>query len=353
MTQRVSQLQSFLSDLGVGGIFVSNPVNIRYLTGYPAEDAWLVVTPRQVFYITDFRYMAQVSGAFKVSGITIVQFDRSVFETAVECAVTSGIKVLGVEENHLTLYQFNRFKALGRRRLKLKALSGTVEALRVVKGVDEIAAIRAAIEVNLKGFRYIKKYVRAGITERQIYHKLQDFTRQEAVDFAFPPIIASGLNAAYPHARVSDRKLRAGEPLLLDFGVEKGGYKSDLTRMFFLGKMPPSFAKNLSLIRGAQEKAFAQIRSGVEARVVDAAARDFLKKNGVDRYFGHSLGHGVGIETHEMPRLSTKSREVLLENMVVTVEPGIYFDGKYGVRLEEMVLVTKNGCEVISGHRDH
>ena len=351
--KRLAKLRPFLPKLGVDAFFVSNPVNIRYLTGHLAEDAWLLVTPLKTFYITDFRYIALVTKVFKNKGIDIVQFDNSLFESAIKLAEGVGVKRMGFEENHLSYYQYGRLKSFAGSKIKLKGLSGAVEALRVIKEPQEILAIREAIRVNLKGYEFIRPFIRPGVTERDILHKLQDFTREQGVGFAFPPIIASGPNAAYPHAKVTERKLRKAEPLLLDFGVEKNGYKSDLTRMFFLGKMSNSFEKNLLLIRGAQEAAFQKMKPGIQAKEVDAAARGFLEKNRLAKFFGHSLGHGVGLDTHEMPRLSTKSGEELLENMVVTVEPGVYFPGRYGVRLEEMVLITRNGCEVLSGYRDN
>lgn len=352
MLSRLLKIRSFLPQLEIGALFLSNPYNIRYFTGYPGEDAWLLITAQKAYYITDFRY---IEHARKVLGshIEVVMFESSIFETAINLALADKVKAFGFEENHLTYYQYKRLEKFSRRKLKLKGLSGAVEALRAVKDPNEIAQIRKAVRINLKAFKFVEPYMRPGLRERDILFKLEDFARKEGVGFAFPPIIASGPNAAYPHARVTDRKLRSGEPVLLDFGVDLGGYKSDLTRMFFLGKMPPSFRKFLDLIRGAQEEAFKKIHSGVVSCEVDAAARQFLAQHDLAQFFGHSLGHGVGMETHEMPRISAKSREVLLENTVITIEPGIYFPGKYGVRLEEMVLITNKGCEVLSGNRDH
>ncbi len=348
MRNRLAQLRFFLPKLKVDALFVSDPVNIRYLTGHAAEDGWLLVTALKAFYITDFRYIAIVKQVFKNQAIDIVQFDRSLFESVIQAAIEEKVGILGFEENNLTYYQFSRLKSCVKKRLKLRALSGTVEALRVVKSPQEVSSIREAIRINLKGFEWIARFIRPGVTEKDIYYQLQNFIRVEGVDFSFPPIIASGPNSAYPHARITERKLCLAEPVLLDFGVEKNGYKSDLTRMFFLGKMPRSFEKRLSLIRNAQEEAYKVIRLGVPSQAVDAAARGFLERNGLAQYFGHSLGHGVGLQTHEMPRVSSKSGEILLENMIITIEPGVYFPGRYGVRLEEMVLVGSNGCEVIS-----
>lgn len=352
MTNRLSRLIACFKILEIDAFFVSNPVNIRYLTGYKAEDAWLLVTASETFYITDFRYVEHASRALGKLA-KVVQFKESLFQTAVDLARGASVKRWGVEEEHLTYQAFNRLKSFCRKDIRLKPLSGVVESLRIVKDADELKLIRAAVAVNLEGFDYIRPYIKPGITEQDVLNRLEIFSKKSGAAFSFPPIIASGPNSAYPHAKVTDRRLRPGEPLLLDFGLEWEGYKSDLTRMFFLGKIQPSFMKVLSIIREAQEAAFRVLRAGIRASQVDAAARDFLAKKGLTDQFGHSLGHGVGLNVHEMPRLSAKSGVVLSENMIVTVEPGVYFPGRYGVRQEEMVLVTKNGCEVLSGDRNY
>ena len=348
MASRLSRLTAQFKPLGIDALFVSDPVNIRYLTGYKAEDAWLLVSRKKVFYITDFRYLEHVRRSLR--DVQVVQFKDSLFQTAADLAPKG---TLGFEENHLTYQQFTRLSQCGKGRAMLKPVSGAVEALRIIKDQEEVSLIRKAVALNLQGFRDIRSFIKPGVSEREIFFRLEGISRKRQAGFSFPPIVASGPNSAFPHARVTDRVLKAGEPLLLDFGLEQNGYKSDLTRMFFLGKMTHSFGKVLAIIKEAQEAAFRVIKPGVPAKAVDAAARNYLAGHALDKHFGHSLGHGVGLNIHEMPSLSTKSGVILAENMVITVEPGVYFSGKYGVRQEEMVLVTKNGCEVLSGNRDH
>lgn len=349
--ERLTRLISGFAILGIDALFVSDPVNIRYLTGYAAEDAWLLVTRKKTFYVTDFRYEEQVKKSLK--DINVIVFGPSLYAAIMDLCVSAKVEILGFEEQNMTFYAASRLKAVLGKLVKFKALSGAVESFRLIKDPAEIQLIRKAIAVNCTGFRYIAKYIKPGVSERFLLHKLQDFARKCGADFSFNPIIASGPNSAYPHARVTDRVLRPMEPLLLDFGLQLEGYKSDLTRMFFLGKMPRSFLRVLSLIKETQKAAFAVIKPGVAAKDVDKAARDVLASSGLDSLFGHSLGHGVGLNIHELPRLSSQSGDVLIEGMVVTVEPGVYFPGKYGVRQEEMVLVTKNGCEVLSADRDN
>ena len=223
-----------------------------------------------------------------------------------------------------------------------------MDKLRAIKDADELKLMAEALRLDLKAYRSLKPWLKPGVSEFDILHRLEAFIRKEGVTFAFDPIIASGPNSAYPHARVTDRKLCRKEPVLIDLGMNYKGYNSDLTRMFFLDTMPASYKDILSIVRDAQHEAFKVIRPGILGRDVDAVVRNYLKKYGLAEKFTHSLGHGVGLEVHEAPRLSLNSDTVLESNMICTVEPGVYFPGKYGIRLEEMVLVTKKGCEVLS-----
>ncbi|MBF0122908.1 MAG: aminopeptidase P family protein [Candidatus Omnitrophica bacterium] len=348
MITRLSLLRTSFPSLKIDALLVTNDINIRYLTGFPASESWLLVTAKKAFYITDFRYVLDAKKGIKEA--QVVQYSNSLFQTTLDVAKGEKVKVLGLDERHVSAYAMRRLKVFAKNGVKFRPADSVVEALRSIKDEGELALIRKAIKINTQGFQYIHSFIKPGVTERGLLLKLEDFVRAQKVAFAFPPIIASGVNAAFPHARVSERKVRRGEPLLIDLGIRLDGYNSDLTRMFFLGTMAHSLGKVLSLIRGAQEEAFKVIRPGIEAKAVDAAARGYLEKHGLAKYFGHSLGHGVGQDVHEDPRISSKSGVILQEGMVFTVEPGVYFPGKYGIRLEDMVLVTKTGCEVLSDH---
>lgn len=349
MITRISKLIGRVRTLKVDGVLVTDDVNITYLTGFKAKDSWLLVTGRGSFYITDSRYTLEAEKGLKGRDIKVVQFKDSLAQVAMGLVQKFRIKILGVDERHLFMAQFRSLEKVAPSGLKLKAVDGVVDYLRMIKEPEEIAMIKAAIKVNLEAFRYLGKRIRVGRTEQDLLSDLEAFVRQRGVGFSFPPIIASGPNSAMPHARVSGRKLRQNEPVLVDCGIEIDGYKSDLTRMFFLGKMAPSYKEALCNVKEAQQAAIRVIKPGVLAKEVDAEARNNLKKNGgFDRLFSHSLGHGVGLDIHEMPRISSKSGAVLEENMVFTVEPGVYMKNRYGIRLEEMVLVTHSGCEVLS-----
>jgi Xaa-Pro aminopeptidase len=353
MNVRLSRLRMLLKGLGVDALLVTDDTNVSYLSSYASHDAWLFITQKHAYYVTDFRYTQEASAALTGGDLSVVQFKDSIFRSIVMLAERSKVGRIGVDENRLNLGQYQRFKTLCSKKIKLKLLQSPVECLRMVKDADELSITRQAIKINLDAFSWIGARIKPGLSEKDILVLLEGFVRRRQVGFSFDPIIASGPNTALPHAKVTERKLLMGEPLLLDLGIEKDSYKSDLTRMFFLGKMTPSFSKALSIIKDAQWEAIRLMKPGVLAKDVDAAARKYLKKYGWDKYFGHSLGHGVGLDIHEMPRLSAKSGAILVENMVVTVEPGVYFPKKYGVRLEEMVLVTHKACEVLSGDSDH
>ena len=350
LPRRILKLVEAIRLLDLDAILISHETDIRYLTEYPTHDAWLLVTPQAAFYITDGRYIEEVKKGIR--GVTSLQFKGSVFDEIVGCAAKAGMRRLGIDERYMTVDEHKRLLKACRKNMSLLGANGCVDKLRAVKEPGELKLMREALRLNLKAYRSIKSWLKPGVAEIDILHRLEAFIRKEGVTFAFDPIIASGPNSAYPHARVTARKLCRKEPVLIDLGMNYKGYNSDLTRMFFLDTMPASYKKVLSIVGDAQQEAFKVIRPGIAAKDVDAVVRNYLKRYGLADRFSHSLGHGVGLDVHEAPRLSVTSDAVLQENMVCTVEPGVYFPGKYGVRLEEMVLVTKKGCEVLSVNYD-
>jgi Xaa-Pro aminopeptidase len=350
MNNRLRRLVSeFSRHRNIDALLVTPDVNITYLTGFPAHESWLLVTPQKAFYITDFRYIEEAKEGLK--GIAIVkQHTQSLQATLFELAKIYKIKRLGFDERYTSLMCLKKLKSYCPRRTKLIPTLGMVESLREVKEEGEVNAIRNCLKVHFKALQFLKKVVKPGLSERQILDLLEGFIKKQGVGFSFNPIIASGPNSAYPHAKVSDRILKNNEPLLVDIGIDIKGYKSDLTRNFFLGRMTPSYRKVFEATALAQQEAISLIKPGISVAEVDAHARKVLRKFGLAKYFGHSLGHGVGLEIHENPRLSVKSPAILEPGMVVTVEPGVYLPGQFGVRVEDMVLVTLEGCEVLSGN---
>lgn len=350
MNNRLKKLSSeFSRHRNIDALLITQDVNINYLTGFPAQESWLLVIQNKAFYITDFRYIEEAKQGLK--GIAVVkQHTQCLAATLFELVKIHKIKRLGFDERYTTMVCFKKLKSYCPRRTKLIPTQGIVESLREIKEEQEVLTIRECLKVHFKALQLLKKVVKPGLSERQVLNILEGFIKKQGVGFSFNPIIASGPNSAYPHAKVSDRVLKNNEPLLVDIGIDIKGYKSDLTRNFFLGRMTPSYKKVFEATALAQREAIKMIKPGIPVADVDAQARKVLRKFGLAKYFGHSLGHGVGLEIHENPRLSVKSQAILEPGMIVTVEPGVYLPGKFGVRVEDMVLVTTEGCEVLSGN---
>ncbi len=348
MNSRIKKLQEQLAVRKIDGLLVTDDINVSYLSRINASESWLLVTPNKTFYITDFRYIHEVRKSLR--RIQAIQYAVSIFDTVFELAAKHSVKTLGYDECHWTLSRFKGLKQRCPKSVKLVAANQLVESLREIKETTELNLVRAGLDIHQQALKYIKKFIKPGVSEVEILKRLEGFTRLRDVGFSFPPIVASGPNSSYPHAHVSPRKIKNNEPVLLDMGVDFKGYKTDLTRMFFLGKISNLVKDARDHVAEAQRRAIECIRDGVEIAVVDEAARNYLKSKKLDKYFGHALGHGVGLEIHEGPKLHHTVRRPLRAGMLVTIEPAVYFPHKFGIRLEEMVLVKKKGYEVISGH---
>ncbi len=346
MNLRIKQLLFSLNLHHLDAFLVTKDVNIRYLTEFPASESWLLVSPRGISYITDFRYILEAKKSLK--GITIKRYTHSFSRTLFELASSLKLKKIGFDDRHISLAAFKRIKTACPSKIKLVAVNNLIEDLREIKSASEISQIRKAISLNLMAIDFLKKVIRPGLSEREVLLRLETFVKSRKAGFSFDPIIASGPNSCFPHAKVTDRRIKNNEPVLVDMGIDLNGYKSDLTRMFFLGKIPRSVLEVNDFVRRAQQEAIAKIKAGVLAHEIDQQARNYLVNNKLGKFFGHSLGHGVGLEIHEAPSISTRSPSILKENMVFTVEPAVYIPGKFGIRIEDMVLVTKNGCEVLT-----
>jgi len=339
MVSRIGRLQKLLGRENLGGLVVSGLTNIRYLCGYTGSNGMMVVTRNRARFYTDFRYQEQMKK--EVRGCTRQVLKRDLYHDFPVKDVR-GIRRLGVESTNLTLH---RFRLLRRRlkRVRLVPSNDLVLRLRRTKEPAEVALMKKAQQVTDRLFRRLLDLVKPGVTERDLALEIEIEFRRQA-EPAFVPIVASGPNAAQPHARYSDRRLRPGDVITFDLGCRWHGYCSDMTRTVFLGKAPARLRAVYHHVLAAQERALATIRPGVAGKWVDAAAREYLDRVGLGKFFGHGLGHGVGLEVHELPNLSPNSKDILEPGDVVTVEPGVYLPGLGGVRIEDMVVVTKTGC---------
>jgi Xaa-Pro aminopeptidase len=306
----------------------------------------LIITKNEAFYITDGRYTQEMRKS--LSGFIIKDLKPSILKTMLSVCAFCKIKSLGFEDQYMTYGLYKRFCEF--LSVKMVPVSGSVESLRQIKTPDEIKKIRTATHIAVQAYHYIQDFLKPGVKEIEIAGEIERFIRFEGATCAsFDIIVASGPNTSLPHYQTSERKLKAAEPVMIDMGVEYKGYKSDLTRVFFLGKMNTLIQRVYAIVRASQARALAQIKPGVAISRIDKAARQYIADKGYGKYFMHSLGHGVGLEVHEAPSISAKPDQELRPGMIFTVEPGIYLPGRFGIRIEDMVLVTGKGHEVISG----
>ena len=346
MSDRLKKFQSLLVSHQLDSYLSTSDTNIKYLTNFNASESVLLSFPTKSVYLTDSRYTEEAKKGLK--GVIVEQFAHNMNKSMFGILAKNKVKRVGFDDRHLSLNRFKQLQKACPKGIELVCVNDLVETMREVKEKVEVSQIRECLKLNLAAYKYLKSVIRPGMTERDVLLKLENYVKPKGAGFSFDPIIASGPNSAFPHAQVTDRKIRNNEPVLVDMGIDIHGYKSDLTRMFFLGKMTILYKEIYAAVSQAQSLAIAKIRAGVKVADVDFVARNYLESLGLAKYFGHSLGHGVGLDIHEAPRLLAQSGVVLREGMVITVEPGVYLSGKFGIRLEEMVLVTKKGCEVLS-----
>ena len=346
MKSRIKQLTAAFHQHKIDAFLVTKDINITYLTDFPACESWLLVGPRRACYITDFRYVHEAREG--LMGINVRCYTNSMVETLIEVIRTMRVKRIGIDTRHLTLSQYRMLERWTPKGIRLIKADDLVEDLRAVKDKNEIQKVKKALRIHKQAHQFIKRNIKPNMKERELLLRLERFVKSKGANFAFDPIIASGPNSCYPHAKVTERKIRRAEPLLIDMGIDVEGYKSDLTRMFFLGKISALVRQVHDAVYEAQRSAIVKIKAGVPAAEIDGLARNYLKKQRLAKYFGHALGHGVGLEIHESPRLAHNNSSILKEGMIITVEPAVYIPGKFGIRIEDMVLVKKDDCEILS-----
>lgn len=348
--ERQAALRVALEAEGVDGLLVTHLPNIRYLTGFTGSAALLLVRADATILISDFRYAAQAPA--EVAASAVVEIDqRSVWERLGRVLAARPSGSLGIESHSLTVRDAERVGGLTRGRVVPTA--ELVERLRAVKSPEEVAAIRAAAGLAQDALAEILPGIRAGQTEVEVAAALEGALRRRGSEWhPFPTIVASGPRSALPHARTSDRVVSVGELLLLDFGAQVDGYCADLTRTVVVGARADDRQRTVhQLVQTAQRRAIEHLRPGMPAREGDALARDVIATRGFGEAFGHSLGHGLGLEVHEAPRLAPTSDIPLPPHAVVTVEPGLYFPGWGGIRLEDDVYLGPDGTQCLSNGR--
>ncbi len=343
---RIRDLKASLGPRGVDGLLVTDLANLRYLTGFTGSSARLLLTKRGDYFFTDSRYRLQASAELK--GLK-VRIRENSFEQVAGIVGRLGLKRLGFEGGSVS-YDTYRLLKKSLSGVRLKSISGVVEGCRCVKDTEEVGLIRRAVEVATKGFKAVERRGVAGRSELDVALTIESVVKKAGAEaLSFDTIVASGERSALPHGKASGRCIRKGDLVIVDMGVSVDGYKSDETRTYAVGKATKRQREVYSIVKDAHDRAIDAIRAGVRARDVDRTARGYIRKAGYGRCFGHGTGHGVGLQVHERPFVNPKSNDVLEEGMIVTVEPGIYIPGWGGVRIEDMVLVEKDGCDVLTG----
>lgn len=347
---RIARVVDALVQHHLDALVVTSLPNIRYLTGFSGSSAILVVTARELVFFTDFRYETQVQE--EVGDLARIRIDGVSLWAALwnELTILPRMTVLGFESPHLVHRDFERFLAEDEgSRWQWRPTSGIIEALRASKDPGEVALIEEAAGVATRALHNTLRQVRAGLSELEIAGILEHALRDEGSEsFPFESIVASGPRAALPHARAGRRVVEAGDFLLLDFGATVGGYCSDITRTVVVGRASDEQRDVYRIVRTANEQAAAGLFDGITGKAADAIARDYITAAGFGGDFGHSLGHGIGLEVHEAPRLAHTADVVLPPETVVTVEPGIYRAGWGGVRIEDDVYLSAAGPRLLT-----
>ena len=349
---RLERLRAALAASDLDALLVTALPNVRYLTGFSGSNALLLVLPEEALLLTDFRYAAQV---------------RQEVHPAVQCLIEpaslwaglwrelprrAGVATIAFETAHVSHQEAARFLEAGSEggRWHWRPSVNLVEGLREAKDADEVARIREAVRIAEHALARTLREVRVGMTELEVAGRLEFELRAAGSEgFPFETIVAAGERSALPHARASTRPIAAGEFLLIDFGAIHGGYCSDITRTFVVGAPPTARQREIhDAVRESNGSASALVRAGMRGRDADALARDYLARLGFGEAFGHSLGHGIGLEIHEAPRLSATAEAPLPAGAVVTIEPGVYLEGWGGVRIEDDVLLGPAGPEILT-----
>ena len=346
MSDRADRVEALLDEAGVDALLVTDLVNLRYLTGFTGSNGMAVVGPGLRRFVTDFRYVTQAAGE-------VPDFDREQapqdFYTALRDGWPDGALRLGFDDAKVAVKLHAQLREVLPERIELVPAGGLVERERAIKDAEELGRIRAAAQLADHALAQVLARGLVGRTERDVALDLRlEMLRAGAEDLAFPSIVAAAEHGALPHAEPRDVKIPSGTLVTIDFGARLDGYHSDCTRTFATGVLPDDLLAIYATVREAQQAALDAVRPGPTGKEIDAVARDIIEAAGHGDRFGHGLGHGVGLEVHESPRLARNSETAIEAGHVVTVEPGIYLPGRAGVRIEDLVAVTDDGSDVFS-----
>jgi Xaa-Pro aminopeptidase len=345
--ERLKQLREKVREQELDAILINQAENRRYLSGFTGSAGWLIITASQAILATDFRYyeqMAQQAPDFELAKIT-----GKLSDLLPGWLEELGIKRLGFESQHLTVDNWQTLSQ-ATEDVEWVPLKKAVEDIRAFKDEAEIQALAKSVALTDAAFAHLVEFLEPGMTELQAAWEIESYMRSHgASGVAFSPIVGSGPNGALPHARPTDRIIEDGDPIVIDIGCVLDGYCSDMTRTVCLGTPSDKYLEVWNIVLEAQEKAVVAIKSGTAGTEADAAARSVIEEAGYGEYFGHGLGHGVGLAVHESPGAGKLSEDILQAGMSLTIEPGIYLPGEFGVRIEDLVMIEEDGIRTLTG----
>ena len=348
MNDRIQNLRNKMGGLNLQGMIISNPINIKYLTGIEAEGV-LLITRKENVYITDSRYIEYVSN-------TVTPFDEIVVDDFKNISKDDYenffmfCENVGFEENYVTYAMYKKYMHIYKINNFIEAES-IINRLRAIKDNDEIDCIKEACRITDECFTFLQGYIKPGMTEKQIARKIQNYYMDNAEGVSFEPIVASGENSSKPHAIPTDRAIKENAIITIDMGCKIKGYCSDMTRTIFIGRPTEEQKRVYNLVLDNQEKSLREMKDGASIKDIAKIVTSNFALQGYDLV--HNLGHGVGLDIHEVPFIKEANDNTLKENMVVTDEPGIYIPGNFGIRIEDTVLITKDGQEVLTKSRKY
>ncbi|MGM9987097.1 MAG: M24 family metallopeptidase [Bacillaceae bacterium] len=339
---KVEKLRNLFKQADIDGMLITSTYNRSYMTGFTGTSGVVLISEHEAKFITDFRYTEQA--ATQCIGYEIVKHVGPIAEEVAKQAKAMGIKRLGFEQDHLTFATHMTYvSALS---CEFVPVSSLIENLRLIKSPAEIKILKDAAQIADAAFDHILTFIKPGVTELQVSNELEFFMRKQgATSSSFDIIVASGTRSALPHGVATDKEIQVGDFVTMDYGAYYNGYISDMTRTIAVGKPSKKLEEIYNIVLEAQLRGMNGIKAGITGIEADALTRDYITEMGYGEYYGHSTGHGIGMEVHEGPMLSFKSDMVLQPNMVVTCEPGIYLPGVGGVRIEDDTIVKEHGNE--------
>ena len=349
MKKRIRNIVKALKEKGLEAILIHSPANISYLIPEANIDGYLLLSTKKKALFTDARFTTALQKTCRAAGIDLIEYKFNIFEFIAKKISGFSFKSLGIEDSGLSYKEFKEIeKKLSKINLVCSPASGIVEDFRQIKDKSEINKIVQSAKISLQALQFAKQITYPGMNEKYLALQIESFLKLKGdQELAFQPIVATGISSCEPHHNPANKIITENQPVLIDLGSKYYGYCADLTRVFFLSKMPKYIKKVFNIVKSARQMSIEKIRAGRKIKLIDKTARDYISKKGFGKYFIHSTGHGVGLQVHEKPYINARNQEKLQEGMVLAIEPAIYIPGKFGIREESMVLVKKRGCEVL------